>query len=298
MVDKITFQGDFQVTDEIKKRFNEDGFIVVKNLLDKEEIDQIWKVLNDPNGIMQHGYQTPEPNGKVITRIVYKHPGNDVTGILSRSEKIVNACEKLLEGEVYHYHGKFILKNPHEGGQHDWHQDYGYWYKHNLFPYMITVWFPLDKATRHNSCLQLLKGSHKCGRVDHAVGTGYQQYEADLERVDALKKVLPLIYCEVDPGDVLFQHCNLLHTSAPNESDMRRWAFVATYNRKDNSSFVEHYHSKYTPIEKVPNSEIKACRNYTDFSGKEFLNLMKNKEHLTIPDADKDKQKQPPKTDN
>jgi len=37
------------------------------------------------------------------------------------------ACSflQLLGGEVYHYHGKFILKNPHEGGQHVWHQDYG-----------------------------------------------------------------------------------------------------------------------------------------------------------------------------
>ena len=30
-----------------------------------------------------------------------------------------------------------------------------YWYKHNLFPDLITVWIPLDKATRQNSCLQV-----------------------------------------------------------------------------------------------------------------------------------------------
>lgn len=39
--------------------------------------------------------QTTEPDGKKILRVMYKHPGNDVSGILSRSEKIVNTCEKV-----------------------------------------------------------------------------------------------------------------------------------------------------------------------------------------------------------
>lgn len=52
-------------------------------------------------------------------------------------------------------------------------------------------------------------------------------------------------------GDVLFQHANLLHTSDPNESDMRRWAFVACYNRASNDSFIPHHHANYIPLEKV-----------------------------------------------
>ncbi|XP_060597253.1 L-proline trans-4-hydroxylase-like [Ruditapes philippinarum] len=278
MVEMLTFEGEFKVTDEIKNRFDDDGFIVVKDLLDKEEIAQIWKVLNDPEGILKHAYETLEPDGHKIQRILYCHPGNDVTGIVSRSEKIVNACEKLVGGEMYHYHGKFILKNANEGGRHVWHQDYGYWYKQNLFPDMITVWMPLDKTTRKNSCLQLLKGSHKCGRIDHGAGSGTMQSEADLERIEQLKKVCPHLYCEMEPGDVLFQHCNLLHTSDPNDSDLRRWAFVACYNRRSNSSFKKHHHPSYTPLHKVPDSEIKTCRNYTDFSGKEFVNPIGNEE--------------------
>ena len=33
---------------------------------------------------------------------------------------------QLLEGEVYHYHAKVILKEARTGGAHVWHQDYGY----------------------------------------------------------------------------------------------------------------------------------------------------------------------------
>lgn len=278
MADKIEFEGEFQLTDEMKKKYDEDGFIVVKDLLDKEEIGQLWKLFEGEDGILKHSYETTEPDGRKILRVMYRHPGNDVSGVLSRSEKIVNTCEKLLGGEVYHYHGKFILKNPKEAGSHVWHQDYGYWYKHNLFPDLITVWIPMDKATRHNSCLQILKGSHKCGRIDHIPGKGTMQTEADLERIEAIKKVCPHLYCEMEPGDVLFQHCNLLHTSDPNDSDMRRWAFVACYNKASNDSFVKHHHASYMKIEKVPNSAIKECTNYTDFSGKEFTNPITNME--------------------
>jgi hypothetical protein len=34
--------------------------------------------------------------------------------------------ERLLDGEVYHYHHKMILKEPKIGGAWEWHQDYGY----------------------------------------------------------------------------------------------------------------------------------------------------------------------------
>ena len=58
-------------------------------------------------------------------------------------------------------------------------------------------------------------------------------------------------------GDVLFQHCNLLHTSEPNESDMRRWAFVACYNRADNDSFLPHHHANYVKLEKASCAFVK-----------------------------------------
>jgi ectoine hydroxylase len=36
--------------------------------------------------------------------------------MVARSERVVGSMEKLLEGEVYHYHSKMILKDPEVGG--------------------------------------------------------------------------------------------------------------------------------------------------------------------------------------
>ena len=32
---------------------------------------------------------------------------------------------ELLDGEVYHYHSKLVMKDAKTGGSHLWHQDYG-----------------------------------------------------------------------------------------------------------------------------------------------------------------------------
>ena len=56
---------------------------------------------------------------------------------------------------------------------------------------------------------QILVGSHKAGRVDH-IRIG-DQVGADPERVKQVIKFCPLLEVEMDPGDCIFFHCNLLH---------------------------------------------------------------------------------------
>ena len=48
------------------------------------------------------------------------------------------------------------------------------------------------------------------GRVDHVLSG--EQAGADPERVKHAMKMFPLEYLEMEPGDVLFFHCNLLHS--------------------------------------------------------------------------------------
>ena len=56
---------------------------------------------------------------------------------------------------------------------------------------------------------KILVGSHKCGQMDH-IHVG-EQIVADPERVKQVMKYCPLLEVEVDPGDCLFFHCNILH---------------------------------------------------------------------------------------
>ncbi|KAL4239591.1 hypothetical protein ACF0H5_000401 [Mactra antiquata] len=260
-------EDDFNITEEMKNDFDTNGFILVRGLFSMKEIHHIEKAVNTEQ-FAQHMYSMPDNEGRDARLILWNHPGNDVTGMVARCEKVAGTCEQLLGGEVYHYHTKLMTKPAKIGGQFSWHQDYGYWYKNGcLFPYMMTVFIAIDKCTKENSCLEILKGSNRCGRVDH-VRVGGQQ-GADIERVQEIKKICQHEYVEMNPGDALFFHSNLLHSSGANISTKRRWAFLCAYNRADNNPTIEHHHPTYTPLIKVPNSSILSCKE-TSLDGKWF----------------------------
>ena len=93
------------------------------------------------------------------------------------------------------------------------------------------------------------------GRVDH-LNTG-GQLGADPERVAEACRHLELIYCELEPGDALFFHCNVLHRSDQNRSDNPRWSMVCCYNAARNNPYRESHHPCYTPLKKVDDRAIR-----------------------------------------
>lgn len=262
---------NFVLSNEMKQAYEDDGYIFIKGFLDQEELENLRKTVEDSDLFKQRVYGVSDGKGGESKLTLWSHPGSDTTGVLARCEKVAGTAEKLLGGEVYHYHTKLMCKDPNGvGGRHIWHQDYGYWYKNGcLFPDMLSAFIPIDPCRKENGCLQVIEGSHKCGRVDHDLVAGQQR--CNDERLQQIMKHLPHKYIEMDPGDALFFHCNLLHCSDSNQSSTKRWVLIPAYNKATNDPVYKHHHPCYTKLEKVPDSLIRECRNYTDFSGKEFL---------------------------
>ncbi|KAK2158235.1 hypothetical protein LSH36_174g03057 [Paralvinella palmiformis] len=266
----------FKVTPEMKKSFDADGAVVVRKLLSQEEVNKIIKSLENNESVIGRAWALSDGTGSSSKLVIWNNPGHDVTGMVARVRKVAKTCEDLMDGEVYHYHTKLMMKEARTGGQHLWHQDYGYWYKNGcLRPDLITVFIALDRCVKENGCLQVVKGTHRCGRIDHKLIHG--QTQADPERVEQILKHFKLRYAELEPGDALFFHSNLLHRSDKNESDMRRWSFLCAYNRADNDPVYEHHHAQYTPLHMVPDTAIMECTNLTDLSGKDFMDPKKDK---------------------
>ena len=194
--------------------------------------------------------------GGKIRLSLWNHPGEGVYGMFARCERVVRSAERLLGGEVYHYHSKMIMKDPKVGGAWAWHQDYGYWYQNGvLFPLLTSVFIAVDPCRKENGCLQVLKRSHEAGRINHVL-TG-DKAGADRERVEELVKRLELVYVEMDPGDALFFHPNLLHRSDQNRSDKPRWSMICCYNAARNNPYKESRHPRYSPLAKVSDEAIK-----------------------------------------
>ena len=113
----------------------------------------------------------------------------------------------------------------------------------------------VDPATRGNGCLQVLRQSHHLGRIDHQQ-TG-DQAGAEMERVEEALKIFDLVYVEMEPGEALFFHCNLLYRSNQNHSPNPRWSLICSYNAARNNPYKESHHPRYTPIQKVPDTAIR-----------------------------------------
>ncbi|MBL4886255.1 MAG: phytanoyl-CoA dioxygenase family protein [Planctomycetaceae bacterium] len=243
------------LTEEELIRFEQDGYLMVEGLLDPEEAELLQRTCRADESLQQAAMDVKDAAGKRTNLTLWNHPGDDIYGMIARSERVVYRMQQLLAGEVYHYHSKLSAKEAKVGGAWEWHQDYGYWYNNGcLLPTMASMFLAVDEATKENGCMQVLRGSHQMGRINHNF-TG-EQTGADLERVELAKQRFELEYCEMAPGTGLFFQGNLLHCSDANLSDNPRWGLICCYNTKTNDPMIPHHHPGYTPLEVVPDSAI------------------------------------------
>jgi ectoine hydroxylase len=245
-----------QLTEEQIERFSRDGYLMIESLFDAEEMDLLLSVARADQQLAQQAYDRLDSADGRSKLWITDSLGDDIYSAFVRCPRVVEPLEQLLGGEVYHYHHKMMLKEPFVGGAWEWHQDYGYWYLNGcLFPEMASCLIAVDWTTRENGCLQVIRGSHRMGRVEH--GKAGEQQGADMERVNEALKHLELVHCEMRPGTALFFHCNLLHRSAPNRSPHPRWSLICCYNAARNPCRAKPNHPAYRRLEKWPDSKIK-----------------------------------------
>jgi ectoine hydroxylase-related dioxygenase (phytanoyl-CoA dioxygenase family) len=248
----------FQITPQQQSDYERDGYLIVRNFLSADEIGKLYAIATGDDLLRKHAFDLNDQTGKKTKLTLWYNPGDDAYGLLTRSRRMVDSTDSLLDGSsaICHFHSKLMQKEPRVGGAWEWHQDYGYWYKNEfLLPdEMISVMVAITKATRQNGCLQVIGGSHKMGRIEH--GFAGEQVGASQHYVDLALRTMPLIYVELEPGDALFFHSNLLHRSEANLSETARWSLISVYNRQDNVGYNEPNGSHTTPVRVVPDEAL------------------------------------------
>lgn len=240
--------------------FNRDGYLIVRAYYSRIEIELLQgKAFNDPN-LYKNAWDKQDASGTISKVSLWQELGDDFYSMFSRGKRLVEAAEQLLDEPVVHTSTKIMMKEPFIGGAWEWHQDYGYWANDNyhLYPRLLSCMIAINEATEENGCLEVLKGSHHIGRINH-LKTGDQK-GADMEFVNEALKHHELVKVELKPGDTLFFHCNLLHKSNQNTSDKPRWAMIPAYCAQSAISFKENELKVY-PLHKV---EDDAILNWTD----------------------------------
>ena len=239
----------FQATCDLKSEFDEKGYVIAKGLFDEAEITGLAKIIDEDQQLASEAYGKKDASGNETKLAVRNELAESPYSAIVRSQRVALTMGELLGDEVYHYHHKMMIKEPKVGGAWEWHQDYGYWYKNGcLYPDMGSCLISISSANQANGCLQVIPRSHKMGRIDHV--TVGDQFQTDPERIAAAMKTDALVYCELNPGDAVFFHSNLLHRSDANTSDSPRLSIICCYNTKHNDPiYKDGRHPNYSPLE-------------------------------------------------
>ncbi|MDP4262759.1 MAG: phytanoyl-CoA dioxygenase family protein [Bacteroidota bacterium] len=249
---------NFQLTAKQMVDYHMDGYVIINSFLSEKEIKKLYSIATGDSTLQKHAFDLNDQSGKKTKLTLWYTPGDDAYGLLTKSSRMVESADKLMDGEsaVCHFHSKLMQKEPRVGGAWEWHQDYGYWYKNEfLFPdQMISIMVAITEANKENGCLQVIKGSHKMGRIEH--GFAGEQVGASQHYVDLALKTMELVYVELKAGDALIFHPNLLHRSEANLSDKPRWSLISVYNRSANVPYNEPSKSSTIPLLKVPDEAL------------------------------------------
>ena len=224
-----SFLSEQQVAD-----YHRDGYVILKGLFTPREVEILLGYVD----LGKSGSGFGDAGGRKARLDFWSDTESTIWGAASTCPRVVNSVRILLGEEVAFFHGKVTLKEAQTGGSWEWHQDYGYWYDQGyVFPRMLSAFAALDRNGEDNGCLQVLRGSHKMGRLTHQQVQG--QTGVDPKRLADVERYFERVPVLLDLGDVLFFHCNTLHTSGPNTSTRHRRNFIMCYNALGNPQIGE-----------------------------------------------------------
>ena len=100
-----------------------EGFVIARGFFGADEIDLLRRAAKQDRELDAHAFGRADGEGGTVRLSLWNHPGDGIYGMFARCERIVRSAERLLDGEVYHYHSKMIMKDARVGGAWTWHQD-------------------------------------------------------------------------------------------------------------------------------------------------------------------------------
>jgi ectoine hydroxylase len=240
--------------------YRRDGYLLLPKFFAADVVEQLRATATADKVLDQAAFGRADGEGGTVRLSLWNHPTDTIYGAIARSRSMVEAIEQLLGDEIYHYHSKMVMKDARIGGAWAWHQDYGYWYQNGVLkPDLCSAFIAIDPCTRDNGCLQVIRGSHHLGRLDHHE-TGAQA-GIDTERLEAVEERLETVHALMDPGDLLLFHPNTLHRSDQNRSENSRWSLICCYNAAENSPYKKSHHPRYTKLHKIEDADIMAFAN-------------------------------------
>jgi len=241
------------ISDEQIDAFKNDGFLVVRQGFNADEMKQIDSWSKELVGLPEasgkhwvyHEKSLKGDDADLIGRIENIAPFHD--GFAELSQVLRAPVAQLLGEEAELFKEKVNFKmpggdgfKPHQDSQAGW--DY-------YADFFISALVSIDEATPENGCLKMVSGHHQRGL--------FKSWEP---LSDEDMAGMEFVLVPTKPGDVVFFDCYAPHASDPNLTDHTRRIYYATYNRLSAGSHMAQYyadkHKNFPPdIDRDPDKE-------------------------------------------
>ena len=158
---------------------------------------------------------------------------------LASEKALLDIVEALLGPDILLWNAFLPAKAPRTSGLFSWHQDATYW---PVAPTerIVSAWVALSVVHRSNGAMQMVRGSHRRGPVQHEMtfDTKSMLRRGQQAQVDADNP--NIVGIDLAPGQASFHHTLTLHCSSPNESDDWRLGVGLNYAAADVSPLPGH----------------------------------------------------------
>jgi ectoine hydroxylase-related dioxygenase (phytanoyl-CoA dioxygenase family) len=213
---------------EIIRRFRDDGFIRLPNVLSPELLadyrPEIDRMVDEGNRLKEIPLEKRTLYDQAFVQVMNLWTRNDRVRELAFSKRLARIAADLMGTRgVRMWHDQALYKEP-SGGFTPWHVDQQYWPMASA--HSITAWIPLQDVPIEMGPLCFGRGSHRkrIGR-DLEISAESEQQIRDAvrkEKIDEVQEPFAL-------GDVSYHLGWTLHRAGPNKTAGPRRVFTIIY---------------------------------------------------------------------
>ena len=91
--------------------YHQQGYVLAPGFFSGAQIDLLRRAAKEDRALDEHSFSRSDGEGGAVRLSLWNHPGDLLYGMFARSASLVASAAALLDGEVYHYHSKMIMKD-------------------------------------------------------------------------------------------------------------------------------------------------------------------------------------------
>jgi phytanoyl-CoA hydroxylase len=228
-------------------QFDEQGFVVLEDLFDKELIEELRDELDAHEARLEELLRAQADEriyiaeAGAITFTTHLVAQSAIARAFATHDVFLDLCADLLGPDVDMYWDQAVYKKPEKPRRFPWHQDNGYTF---VEPQQyLTCWVAITDATEANGCPWVAPGVHKLGTLAHRYvePLGFECFDDPPEKIAAPVRA---------GGAVVFSSLTP-HLTGPNLTDEVRKAYIVQYAHAGSEVLQGDPHAD-PPTKRVP----------------------------------------------